>query len=215
VDEVPELDAVEAVPESLWKRIRERPDRTPEHVAIAAAEHFAAPAASWAAMMRAHHDPADAAGIARRKHVWLSRLEGAALGIGGAVTAVPDAVALAWIQGRMVFFVAAAYGFDPHHPMRPAELLALQGLYPTAADARAALDGIGRHMALRYIDSKAEEHRTPGRLAMMAGRYLAKRASLRLVPVLASPLNAVANARLTAALGDRALRYYGGDQARP
>jgi hypothetical protein len=215
VEDAPDLGAAPAPPESLWQRIRERPDRAPEHVALAVAERFADPAARWAALMRAHHEAADAARIARRKHVRLARLEGAALGVGGAVTAVPDLVALAWIQGRMIFYIAAAHGFDPHHPMRPAELLALQGLYPTAADARAALDGIGRHMALRYIDTKTEERRSPGRLAKLAGRYLAKRTALRFVPLLASPLNAVANARLTAALGDRALRYYGGDQARP
>jgi uncharacterized protein (DUF697 family) len=213
---VDEIAAIEQVPESLWRRIRERPDRTPEHIAIAAAEHFAGPAERWAALTRAHHEPAAAARIARRKHVWLARMEGAALGIGGAVTAVPDAVALTWIQGRMVFYIAAAYGFDPRHPMRPAELLALQGIYPTAAEAREALDGIGRHMALQYVDSKTEQQRRPGRLALMAGRYAAKRATLRLVPLLASPLNAMANARVTAALGNRALRYYGGQaQARP
>ena len=64
-------------------------------------------------------------------HVRLSRIEGGALGIGGVITTAPDLVALVWLQSRMVFFVAAAMGYDPNHPMRPAELLALQGVYET------------------------------------------------------------------------------------
>ena len=42
------------------------------------------------------------------------------LGVGGIITAAPDLVALLWIQSRMVFYIAAAYGYDPSHPMRPA-----------------------------------------------------------------------------------------------
>ena len=76
--------------------------------------------------------PQKLAQIAYRKHVRLARLEGGALGIGGIFTAAPDMVALLWIQSRMTFYVAAAYGYDPAHPMRPAELLALQGVYPHA-----------------------------------------------------------------------------------
>ena len=38
----------------------------------------------------------------------------------------------------MVFYIAAAYGYDPRHPMRPAELLALWGVYDTPAEARAS-----------------------------------------------------------------------------
>ena len=61
----------------------------------------------------------------------LARLEGGVLGVGGAFTAAPDVVALIWIQSRMIFYIAAAHGYDPRHPMRPAELLAIQGFYET------------------------------------------------------------------------------------
>jgi hypothetical protein len=44
----------------------------------------------------------------------------------------------------------------------------------------------------------------------MVGKRVAKRGALRVVPLLASPINAVANRASTADLGDRALRYYGG-----
>src|ERR671919_258096 len=81
----------------------------------------------------------EAARLARAKHVRLSVVEGAALGLGGMFTAAADMGALMWIQSRMVFFIAASYGFEPDHPMRPAELLALYGIYETPAEAREAL----------------------------------------------------------------------------
>ena len=89
--------------------------------------------------------------MAKRRHATLARFEGAATGVGGIFTAVPDIVLLAWIQSRLVFFVAAAYGFDPHDPMRPAELLVLRDLYPDPQTAREALDGIGKTVAEAYV----------------------------------------------------------------
>src|SRR5918992_3560305 len=110
-----ELERVEPVPESLWQRIRAEPERTPEYIALAAAERFAPAAERWVALMGPGREPAKVARIAYRKHVRLARLEGGALGIGGAFTAVPDLVALLWIQSRLTFYVAAAYGYDPTH----------------------------------------------------------------------------------------------------
>ena len=97
--------------------------------------------------------------MARRRHATLASVEGAATGVGGFVTLVPDLVGLAWIQSRLVFFIAAAYGFDPHDPMRPAELLVLNGLYDTPAEARAALDGMGVVVAEAWVGAKLEPRR--------------------------------------------------------
>ena len=68
---------------------------------------------------------------AYKKHVRLARVEGLALGLGGIVTSAFNLAGLAWIQARMVFYIAAAHGYDPRHPMRPAELLALAEIYET------------------------------------------------------------------------------------
>jgi EcsC family protein len=207
-------EGLEAPPRSLWERIQADPTRAPEHVALAAAERFAPAAEHWAARMRHHHEPAELARIARDRHVRLSRLEGAVAGIGGALTAVPDVVALAWIQGRMVFFIAAAHGFDPHHPMRPAELLALQEIYATPAQAREALDGVGRPLAVHYLGSRLQRERAlTKRLLKLAGRQVAKKSVKRVIPLLSVPVSSAQNARATGALGVRALAYYGGDTA--
>ena len=140
-------------------------------------------------------------------------LEGAATGVGGIVTLVPDLVLLAWIQSRLVFFMAAAYGFDPRDPMRPAELLVLRDLYPDPETARRALDGIGKTVAEAYVTGKLErgrEQAVMSRLLRFAGKRAATGATRRLIPGVAIAFNAIANERETRELADRAARFYGG-----
>jgi uncharacterized protein (DUF697 family) len=167
----------------------------------------------------AGHTPEKLARIAYRKHVRLARLEGAALGLGGIVTAAPDVVALIWIQSRMVFYIAASYGYDPTHPMRPAELLALTGFYETPAEARDGLDGMGKPLAFAAVErtlTRGQERSLFNRLLRYASKRAAKRYGGRLIPFIGAPIGAVENAGATKALGYRAIGYYGGGpQARP
>jgi hypothetical protein len=159
----------------------------------------------------AGHTPEQLAKIAYRKHVRLARLEGGALGVGGILTAAPDIVALLWIQSRMVFYIAAAYRYDPRHPMRPAELLALQGVYATPDEARQALDGMGKLMAQAMVE-KALASRTTDRLHRRLLKYLAKRMARRYagryIPLIGAPIGAVQNAAATKEIGRQALSYY-------
>ena len=205
------IEPVESAPGGLWEQVRARPDRAPELIALAAAERLAPGAERWAAD-QAGDPPAELARRAVKKHIRISRLEGAAAGLAGAWGIAPDLAALAWLQSRMVFHVAASYGFDPRHPMRPAELLTLQGLYPTAQEAREALDGVGRHMAVAFADEKLSggDERLRARLLKMVGERVAHRAAGKLIPGVASPINAIQNGNAVAELGERALRFYGG-----
>jgi EcsC protein family len=200
-------------PESLWNRILAEPDRAPEHIALVAAQRFAPQAEEWVRIAGPGHTPAQLAKIAYRKHVRLARLEGGALGLGGVFTAAPDMVALLWIQSRMIFYIAAAYGYDPRHPMRPAELLALQGLYETPAEARAALDGVGKHLA-QAMAERAISHRSMDSIHRRLLKYLAKRLARRYagryIPFVGAPLGALQNAGVTKHVGKLALAYYGG-----
>jgi EcsC protein family len=203
------------VPGKLWARIRADPVRAPEHVALVASELHAPAAAQWAAEKRSRYalDGRELAVMAKKRHASLARIEGAATGVGGIFTAVPDVLLLAWIQSRLVFFVAAAYGYDPYDPMRPAELLVLRDLYPDPQTARRALDGVGKTMAEAYLGSQVSRGREQAmlsRLLRFVGKRTAGRAARRLIPGVAMAFNAVANERDTRALADKAIKFYGG-----
>ncbi len=203
------------VPASLWERLRADPVRAPEHIALAASELHGPAAAEWAAEKRGRLSVSDAelARMAKRRHATLARFGGAATGVGGFVTFVPDIVILAWIQSRLVFYIAAAYGFDPRDPMRPAELLVLRDLYPDPQTARHALDGIGKTVAEAYVGTKLERSREQAmlsRLLRFVGKRTATRAARRLIPGVAIAFNAIANEKDTRSLADKAIRFYGG-----
>lgn len=201
-------------PAGLLDRLRADPVRAPEAIALAAAKHHGPAARAWAATQTARygHDPAALARRAKRQHATLARVEGAVTGLGGFVGIIPDMVALAWIKSRLVFYVAAAYGFDPGDRMRPAELLVLHDIYPDPAAARLALDGLDRPLAVHYADRHlgSSDSQLVWRLTQMAGKEATQRLGGRVIPGLASILNAATNERATRALGDRAIRFYGG-----
>ncbi len=206
-------DILGRLPQGLWEKLRADPVRAPEYLALAAAEHHAPAAEAWVAEKRTAyaHDSAELARMAKRRHASLARFGGAATGLGGLVTVLPDLAAVGWIQSRLVFFVAAAYGYDARDPMRPAELLVLQGFYDDPPAARAALDGVGRTLAEAWVSRRTSgEQALLTRLVKLGGRQLGKRAATRLVPGLAVVANAVGNERSTRALADRAIAFYGG-----
>jgi uncharacterized protein (DUF697 family) len=212
VEAATEIGRFEGPPKRVWDRILAEPDRAPEYIALAAAERFGPQAAAWVRDAGAGHTPQELARVAFKKHVRMARLEGGALGVGGIITAAPDLVALLWIQSRMVFYIAAAYGYDPTHPMRPAEYLALQGLYETPAEARQALDGVGKRMAQAMAEqvllSKRRSDALHLRLAKYIARRLARRYAGRLIPLIGAPIGAIQNGSVTRQLGERALKYY-------
>ena len=149
------------------------PDRAPEYIALAAAERFGPQAEEWVRIAGAgpHARAARAGRLQQARAAGPAR--GRRAGHRRSFTAAPDMVALLWIQSRMVFYIAAAYGYDPRHPMRPAELLALQGLYDTPAEAREALDGMGKRMAQAMVE-KALARAPPMRSTCACSKYLAQ-----------------------------------------
>lgn len=185
--------------------------RAPELIALAAAERHAPAARAWAAGQRG--SPDKIARKAKRIHARYARTSGAITGIGGILTMVPDMVAAVWIQSRMVFFIAAAYGYDPADRMRPAELLVLYGLYDDPPAARDALDGAGRMLAMAAADralSGREDETLLARLTAMVVKRGAARLGGRAVPGFAIIVNAVGNEQGARALADRAIAFYRG-----
>jgi uncharacterized protein (DUF697 family) len=211
MQETAEIELVEGPPKGIWNRILAEPDRAPEYIALAAAERFGPQAEDWVRIAGPGHTPEQLARIALKKHVRLARLGGGAFGVGGAITAAPDMVSLLWIQSRMVFYIAAAYGYDPNHPMRPAEYLALQGLYDTPAAAREALDGVGKRMAQAMAEQALLGRNTEAlymRLTKYVAQRLARRYAGRLIPFIGAPIGAVRNGAVTKQLGEKTLSYY-------
>jgi len=209
-----QLERQVEMPDPVWRRILAQPERAPELIALAAAERFAKPAARWVQVAGAGHDGHSLAREAYKKNVRLSRVEGFALGFGGVITSAGNLAGLMWIQARMVYFIAASHGYDPAHPMRPAELLALWEVYDTPAAARESLDGMGPSMAETVIESKLggrDQARLRERLVRYVSRRLFRRFAGRLIPVVSAPISAVQNGSSTKELGKRALAYYGGD----
>lgn len=207
------------IPDDLLARLREEPARAPEIIALASAESHAPQAEKWIAEQRrlyarSNHEFAKAA---KTKHAQLARVGGAITGIGGIVTMIPDLIALAWIQSRMTFYIAAAYEFDPHDPMRPAEMLVLHDLYDDPVEARAALDGEAEHLALHVVDDKlSNAGKRDEAVATQLLRYLGKRGirrvAGRMIPGFAIIFNATANELDTRRLADRTISFYGGDE---
>jgi hypothetical protein len=203
-------------PPDLLRRLRADPLRAPETIALAAGEVHGPAAAEWARSLRSRYEMSDRdlAKRAKARHAALARFGGAATGVGGFITYIPDLVSLLWIQSRLVFYVAAAYGHDPCAPERPAELLVLRDLYPDPETARRALDGMGKTVAEAYMGTKLERTREQAvlsRLLMFVGKRTATRAARRLIPVIGIAFNAAANERDTRALADRAIKFYGGE----
>lgn len=205
------MDAAPPLPASLIERIRSDPVRAPEYIALAAAERHAPAAAAWAAGQRG--SPDKIAKRAKRTHARYARGSGAVMGIGGVITMLPDMVAAVWIQSRMVFFVAAAYGYDPTDRMRPAELLVLYGLYDDPPAARAALDGAGRRLAeaaaARALAGR-EDETLLARLTAMVVKRGATRLAGRAVPGVAIIANAIGNEQGVRELANRAIAFYRG-----
>ena len=203
------------VPEGLLDRLRADPARVPEHLALAAADRHGPAAVRWREKMLSSYamDPAELARRAKRAHANLARLEGAATGVGGGFTVVPDLAALAWIQSRVVFYIGAAYGYDPLDRMRPAELLVLWEVFEDPVAARAALDGAGERVASQYVRGKldrGDDEALATKLGRLALRHGGRRLAGRLIPGAAILFNAVGNERETREIADRAIRFYGG-----
>jgi EcsC family protein len=201
------------MPADLLPRLRADPTRAPEILALAAADVHGPEAARWERDLRSRYEISDGdlAKKAKARHAALARFSGAATGVGGIVTFVPDLVSLMWIQSRMVFFIAAAYRRDPCDPMRPAELLVLRELYDDPAEARRALDGVGRRIAEAYVDKqlRGRDAELLSSLLRFTGKRLARRFAGRAIPGLAILFNSISNERDTRALADRARGLYG------
>jgi hypothetical protein len=206
--------AVAAEPAALpsLRDFRNRPMHAAELLALAAVAHYGPAAASNVAWLRESYPNAPAEGIARaaaHRFVRQARTRGAVAGLAGPLAVLLDAGALHALHAELILNVAAAFGRDPTAPERAAELLFLQGVHDTAADADTAV-----RSAIEPADPAARAG-DPSRLGRPLARTLTlsvlrvgARRVLRLIPGAGALIGAVANARATDEMVTRALRYY-------
>ncbi len=219
----PATDATEAPPATLWDRMRRDPQYAPEHLALEAVRRLGPEAAAWIRQAHAEQPNATTEALAEqavRRFVNRARLSGAVSGAAGLPGAVIDVGVLAWTQARMVLHVAAAYGVDPTHPDRAADLLILQKVHKVASGARLALGvAAGRERAEALFGGGERAPlgramlRLGVRLAQMAGVRAAKRAFAKVIPGAAIVLGTWVNSSATQNLADRShtlYRHYGG-----
>ncbi len=151
------------LPEGLWERLRAEPARAPQHLSLAAVDHWGEQAQEYARRVRDEYPHATSHELAvkvKARHALLARMEGAAAGVPGtlaplagtAAALLPDIGALAWIQSRMVIHIAAAYGHDTTDRETAAELLVLQGFYNNTEAARVALAEAAKRVTTRLIN---------------------------------------------------------------
>lgn len=220
--------AVASPPLGLWERMRTDPEYAPEHLALEAVRRLGPEARDWAARVRAHNPRLTAdevAQLAIRRFVARARLSGAISGVAGLPGTVVDLGVLAWMQARMVLYVAAAYQHDPEHPDRATDLLVLQRVHKVAQTARLALGvAVGRERASVLLGQSGTPLRQAMlrlglKLARMVGIRAVKRLVAKAVPGAAIVLGGWANSSATKALAARSVAYYrpgpGASPARP
>jgi hypothetical protein len=198
----------------LTARLLDHPGYAPELLATAAVEALGPSARSWAERLRATYPNAPADGLARlaiRRFVRLAGAGGAASAVAGLFAPVAELVLVSWTQAGLVLHLAAAYGHDPAHPDRVADLLVLTQVHPDDASARDALAAAERaepadEHGLHRLAEAAWRLGVP--LAAQAGGWLALRLAARLLPGAGTLAAAAGDSAATERLAARAVARY-------
>jgi hypothetical protein len=116
----------------------------------------------------------------------------------------------------MVIYLATIFGEDPTSRDRAAELLMLQNVHKVMDAAQTALDVAARRTdptdllkhSKTVLNSEGSLVTLASALAKMVGMKLAKKSLMKLIPFVAVPLGAIANAGSSGDLADRAIAMY-------
>ncbi|MGS2617335.1 hypothetical protein ACVCAH_22835 [Micromonospora sp. LZ34] len=195
-------------------RLVEHPGFAPELLALAAVEAIGPRARDWADRLRSAYPDASPDGLARlatRRFVRQAGAGGASAALAGIFAPLAELAAVLWTQANLVLHLAAAYGRDPAHPDRAAELLVLTQVHPDAEGARTAL------AAARAADGPGDEPwprvaeaawRLAAPLAAQAGGWLVLRLASRVLPGAAVLAAAAGDSAGAARLAARTVTSY-------
>ncbi|MDM4783444.1 hypothetical protein [Micromonospora sp. b486] len=199
---------------AVGPQLRDHPGFAPELLALAAVDALGPRASAWVEEVRQAYPEADADGVARlatRRFVRMAGTGGALAAGAGLFAPVAELATVLWTQANLVLHLAAAYGRDPAHPDRAAELLVLTLVHPDDGAARAAL------AAARAADAPAEgpwgraaeaAWRLATPMAAQAGGWLGLRLAARLLPGAAALAAATGGTATAERVAARAVARY-------
>ena len=150
-------------PVDLLGRIRRDPAHMAERAALFAVERLGEESSErLAAVRRSGPPPGEVLRTVVSRGVRTAVVDGSFVG-GPFVALIPTAFCAALLaQGRMVLEIGEIAGRPATDPARAADLLVLQGAYPTAEEARRALDALPEPAAAHGPEEDRPEEDGPG-----------------------------------------------------
>jgi hypothetical protein len=127
----------------IWAAVRDRPERTPAALALAAVAHYGTAAATQATWLRETYP---SVGVDRLTKVAVHDAQRRAH-VAAAAAVLPlgslaSTATLLWTHARLVLEIAALHQVDPREPARAAEMLELLRIYPDVGAATTAVRGV-------------------------------------------------------------------------
>jgi hypothetical protein len=209
---------------TTWTALRRDPGHAPELCVLCALPQLSPQVTRWWSTRpfggTVDH-PEQLSRSVLRRSTRVARRGGAITGSSFYVAMVPAMVMIYCEQLAALLRIAAIYGRDPGDPARAAEILVIQGRYPTLGAARAALQKAGtkptrEHQSKPTASMAAAVRQVPSMIGLQVRRLktpidvaivIVEVASF-LVPVVSIPVWAAANARATRRLGRAAISFY-------
>jgi hypothetical protein len=228
---LPGEEAVFAAP-SVLRMLWADPQNMPEHLALWSLKHFGPRASAAVEKLRSSHPDAEPGELERMvivRETRVSMTEGAFVG-GPFIVLIPVAFCAALLaQAQMALEVAALAGHAASDEMRAADLLVLQGAYPSTTEASAALAKVARDPKSRegkrlprgtrwsmikrmafMLGVLGSGDEKPSRLRSMLGIVLVGLVFLvgLVLPLVWVPYMAMAFRKSGLRMGERATRFY-------
>jgi hypothetical protein len=220
-----EFDETASQSTGLWQALRHDPKHAPETAVLHALPQLAPHVEKWwsRTLRRRSSDPPER--LARRvlrRSTGVARRGGLITGSSFYVGMVPAMAMIYCEQLVVVLRLAAVYGRDPMDPIRAAEILVIQGRYPTIEDAAAALGNAGSTAENRRLTANTHTifnivRQLPSMIGLRIRKFTRSPFDLvvtsaeiasYLVPVISLPVWAFASARATRRLGRAAINFY-------